>query len=173
MQFASAAKQETQAVQCSDRFGGLLSVEPGSQRWAGQRPGTRQCPAWAIHTFQFSSFVLTHPLAPSASTFVHVHVHDHFDHSRYAVEVHLFAPPHSFSPCPFASHTGLTPSLSLPVLLLVTICVCLEIALRTCCSRLGKSELMTDRISSQTRNSHAHHARKSRPASPEHQTPES
>lgn len=77
------------------------------------------------------------------------------------------------SPCPFASHTGLTRSLSLPVLLLVTICVCLEIALRTCCSRLGKSELMTDRISSQTRNSHAHHARKSRPASPEHQTPES
>ena len=78
------------------------------------------------------------------------------------------APPHGFSPCPFASHTGLTRSLSLPVLLLVTICVCLEIALRTCCSRLGESELMTDRISSQTRNSHAHRARKSRPASPEH-----
>jgi len=165
VQFASAAKQEMQAVQC-----------PGSVEWSMDRnagPGKDLEHAGAQRRqFTFSSFpvlfsrILAHL---HASTFVHVH--DHFDHSLTCMpsksisSLHHTAFRRVRSPATLASLAQ-----SLSVLLLVTICVCLEIALRTRCSRSGQPELMTDCTRHETRHSHAHRTRKSRPASPDYGT---
>lgn len=126
--------------------------------------------AWATHAFQFSSFNLMLPSYPHAPTFVHLHDHFDFDYSRMPSKsmssLHFL----TISPCPFASHTDRTRFLCLPVVFLVKICVCLQIALRTCCSSLATAELMTDCKSRQTRDSRAYPTRKSRPASSEHKT---
>lgn len=92
---------------CLDRPGGFSWWS--QDRNAGPAK-TWNTTAWATHTFQFSSFALTLLSHPHASTLVH----DHFDYSCMPSKS-IFTPLHSFSPCPSASHTGLTRSLSLPV----------------------------------------------------------
>lgn len=146
MQFAPAAKQASAGgarIVLVGFYGGARIATLGRQRPGTRRRGRLRLSSFPVLLSRFPCILML-PLSCMCMTTSTTHA------CRRSPSLHsttqLFA-------MPVASHTGLTRSLCLPEVLLVMICVCLQIALRTCCSSLAKSELVTDR-SSQPRSPH-------------------